>query len=393
MNFLIGVLISTVVSVGAPLPEWQQGYLDIHAINSARGECTFFIFPDGTTMLVDAGELVRHNTSKYEKVPSRPCDDITPAEVYVRYIRHFLPKKAHGRLDYAVVSHYHADHIGRVEEQMPVDPKRGYKLTGIAAVEAQVPIRKLIDRAWPDFEASRLEDTSGGSVFYPDFVNYACKHDGMKAESFKVGSSKQIRLRHSSCRYRDFRIFNYAASGWVWNGEKAVYVYGDKPMRENGASCCFLLSYGDFDYYSGGDAGGNSPVALPVAKSIGRPIEAMKADHHMSYHTMKDETMSILRPKVIVTQSFFERDIQPDYTVVDRILSDDVYPGAKYLYFTNIGPQQQAAHADVYSRVAGMNGHVVIRVMPGGHDFYVIMLDDTDFNYTIKSIDGPFKCK
>ena len=42
--------------IGKPLPKWQEGCLDIHYINSARGECTFYILPDGTTMLVDAGE-------------------------------------------------------------------------------------------------------------------------------------------------------------------------------------------------------------------------------------------------------------------------------------------------------------------------------------------------
>ena len=36
--------------VGEPLPPWSPGTLDIHHINAA-----FFLFPDGTTMLVDAG--------------------------------------------------------------------------------------------------------------------------------------------------------------------------------------------------------------------------------------------------------------------------------------------------------------------------------------------------
>src|SRR5690606_8392419 len=40
--------------IGKVLPDWEEGYLDIHAINTGRGESTLLIFPDGTTMLVDA---------------------------------------------------------------------------------------------------------------------------------------------------------------------------------------------------------------------------------------------------------------------------------------------------------------------------------------------------
>ena len=391
MHLLISLLASAVIA-GTPLPPWQEGCLDIHAINSGRGECTFFILPDGTTMLVDAGEFVPA-TQKYPFVPQKPHEGVRPYEVYVRYIRHFMPAASRGALDYAVITHYHIDHTGKQEKDMVPDPERGYVLTGISGVESEIPIRRLVDRAWPRFEESLLESSSKNIDFYPAFVRYACRHDGMKAEAMEVGSRKQLRLRHHPCRYRNFSIFNYAASGIIWDGSKKTDAYEGKKMRENGASCCFLLSYGDFDYYTGGDAGGNSPVEVPVARAIGRPIEALKANHHLSYYTMKDETMRILQPEVIVTQGFTVRDIQPDYTIVDRILSDELYPGRKYMYFTNMGQQQLEAHKDVYSRAAGIGGHVVIRVMPGGKEYFVYLLDDTDFEYHIISVDGPFKCK
>ena len=44
----------TAAAAGQTLPHWQPGYLDIHGINGGRGEAFYFIFPDGTTMLVDA---------------------------------------------------------------------------------------------------------------------------------------------------------------------------------------------------------------------------------------------------------------------------------------------------------------------------------------------------
>lgn len=391
---LLASLVASAFVIGSPLPAWQEGCLDIHAINSGRGECTFFILPDGTTLLVDAGEAYKRPSKKHPAVPPRPSADVRAYEVYLKYISHFMPKCSRGALDYALITHYHSDHFGTESEWPMPNALRGYQLTGISALEAELPIRKLIDRSYPEYQAVWLPSSSK-CTFYEAFVRYATAHDGMKAECFRVGDAAQFNLVHKPRKYRNFSIFNYAAGGFVWDGQKVVDAY-DKPQdrRENGMSCCFLLSYGDFDYYTGGDAGGNTPVALPVAQSIGRPIEAMKADHHFSYYCMQDETMRVYRPQVVVTQGFTVRDIQPDYTVVGRLLGgDEVYPRPKYYYFTNMGESQLQEHKDVYSLAAGVNGHVVIRVMPGGHEYYVIMLDDTDFEYRVKSIDGPFKCK
>ena len=46
--------------VGQPLPAWKEGYLDLHHINTGRGSSAYYIFPDGTTMLLDAGEINPH---------------------------------------------------------------------------------------------------------------------------------------------------------------------------------------------------------------------------------------------------------------------------------------------------------------------------------------------
>ena len=42
--------------VGQPLPAWTPGTLDIHQINTGRGNAALLIFPDGTSMLLDAGD-------------------------------------------------------------------------------------------------------------------------------------------------------------------------------------------------------------------------------------------------------------------------------------------------------------------------------------------------
>jgi hypothetical protein len=38
------------------LPAWNEGSLYIHHISTGRGNASYFVMPDGTTILIDAGE-------------------------------------------------------------------------------------------------------------------------------------------------------------------------------------------------------------------------------------------------------------------------------------------------------------------------------------------------
>ena len=57
--------------VGEQLSPWTEGSLDIHFINTGRGESTFYVLPDGTTMLVDmAGSLLTTVAGLLVAIPS-----------------------------------------------------------------------------------------------------------------------------------------------------------------------------------------------------------------------------------------------------------------------------------------------------------------------------------
>jgi hypothetical protein len=45
------------------------------------------------------------------------------------------------------------------------------------------------------------------------------------------------------------------------------------------------------------------------------------------------------------------------------------------------------------SRFDATGGHIVLRVQPGGYSYYIYVLDDSDFEYRVASIHGPFECK
>src|SRR5690349_14163139 len=73
--------------VGDVLPRWSAGTLDLHHINTGKGNATLAILPDGTTMLIDAGA-----TERQERVtPPRPDGSRRPGEWIARYLARTLP--------------------------------------------------------------------------------------------------------------------------------------------------------------------------------------------------------------------------------------------------------------------------------------------------------------
>ena len=166
------------------------------------------------------------------------------------------------------------------------------------------------------------------------------------------------------------------------------------------------MSYGEFDYLTSGDAGANTKIENNLAMSINKKIEAMKSHHHFSWDTMSSTSMKIYQPKVVVSQSFY--DHQPDmghsWTCGGESYdknSNQAFQKAwasygtdedKNWYFTNIHPKTTEVYPYEVAKMRSRNGHVVIRVKEGGSEFYVYVLDDTDFECRVKQIDGPFSC-
>jgi hypothetical protein len=75
-------------------------HLDIHQIVTGRGNANFMMFPDGTTVLIDAGDQ-----GETEFASQRPDASRTPAQWIARYIRHMqqlADPSAQPRLDFAV---------------------------------------------------------------------------------------------------------------------------------------------------------------------------------------------------------------------------------------------------------------------------------------------------
>ena len=187
------------------LPEWKEGYLDIHTIATGRGDAALIVMPDGTSMMIDAGDNAKAKDTQH------PDNTKKPGEWQAIYMKHFmaqLPDK--DNLDYAMVTHLHNDHIGSMKDAIP--GTHGYALSGITLVGEHIHFNKLVDRAYPDYdfpsEENVLNANKGFIENYIGFVNYSVER-GMTAEKFVIGSKRQFTMVHNPKKYaKDFEIRN-----------------------------------------------------------------------------------------------------------------------------------------------------------------------------------------
>ena len=210
------------VTVGNPLPAWTEGCLDIHQINTGRGESAFYILPDGTTMLIDAaGSLLK--TSDKPPTPSKPNDQITSGAVIIDYVKAYMPEVCKGTLDYMLLSHFHGDHMGSWSTSVPKHAG-GFYMNGYTEVGAEIPVAKFLDRGTrTNRKASDMID-SGGQGNYDKFIAWAKKTNASMDERFIAGRDDQIVLKHTPEKYSTFSVRNIAANGDVWTGSGSTAI-------------------------------------------------------------------------------------------------------------------------------------------------------------------------
>lgn len=384
------------IAVGDVLPNWEEGYLDIHFINTGRGECAFYILPDGTTLIVDAGELARlhdpNDKSGDAPVAQKPNANVRPYIVDARYIKHFLPQ-GKTAIDYCAPSHFHIDHIG--------DPlaatetaAAGYRKTGLMALYDEVPYLHILDRSYPEYkeDATTPAMDGGTSADWAKFVTWGVKEGKFTGARFTPGK-EQIVLLNNRDKYKGFKIFNICANGYVWSKSG---LSGSKSGVGNPACCGFHLSYGMFDYIACGDLTSTPQnlVAYYFRDFIGEGhLDAFKCHHHLSANGWGSQMQQQnFNPRVIINQNFYTK--QPDAELVNNIMDNKYSFWVKDFFTTNLHPYyhilNKTEENDTVSKMTAYNGHIVIRVANGGGEFYVYMLDDTNFDYKVKSIHGPY---
>ena len=391
---LILLLFTGMTVCSQKLPSWEEGMLDIHHINTGRGDASFLIFPDGTTLLVDAGDMSETNprTLSDRNTPIMPDNSHTAPEWIVKYIRTFHPLKEQASIDYALVTHYHSDHYGQMDE-LRKDTGKGYKLTGITEVGHHLKIKHLVDRG---FDGSIPDEFIGRSPTFENFqkfIDYQSENSGMQHVNFVVGSSRQFKLLSNPGKYPDFEVRNIYCAGKIWEGNSSGDYFSALPEGqtpdENNSSAGIRITYGLFDYFSGGDISGvdnegyfpPNSMEAQAAPVIG-PVDVAALNHHGNRDSQCPSYVRSIRARIWVVQNWTSD--QPGDGVLRRITSQKLYPGARDVYATSIlDATKNVIGSLVDETMVPETGHIVIRVYRGGSSYSVFVLDDTGVEYEL----------
>jgi hypothetical protein len=384
----------TTNEIGAPMPAWTPGILDIHQIATGRGNAALFILPDGTTLLVDAGAA----GDGIPETDPHPDASRSPGAWIVRY----LLRRGVTSLDYAMITHFHADHMGQLGASSPLDNTGVYRLTGITEVGTALRIHTMLDRGWPDYSYP-TPATDETMVNYRRFLT-AQQGDGMEVQRFRPGFSNQVTLRHEASRFPTFEIRNIIANGELWAGagEATRHLFpalealasADLP-NENMCSLGFRLRYGRFRYFTGGDLPGSPDPGFPawhgvesaIAPVIG-PVDVHVVNQHGSMGEESEAFIQSLRSTVLIVPSWAPSHPAPD--VLKRIMNSRFPPFKRFVFATELREAARIVIGQRATQLAGPPGHIVVRVDSGGDRYRIFVVDNRDERDLVMGVKGPF---
>ena len=206
------------------------GSFGLIQLDVGQGDATLIVAPSGCAALLDGG-------------PTGAGDAV---------IKPSLAALGVTSLDFAIASHYHADHIGGLDE---VDAGTG-----------AVPIAAVYDR--------------GGSYSTATYTSYA-SHFAGKRQTLGLGQTLSL-------------------CGEVAIRTVAVDGNGISTTNENGLSVAVVVSYGAFDALVGGDLTGSGPdIETSIAAAVGE-LELYKVHHHGSLTSSNDALVGAMLPTVSV---------------------------------------------------------------------------------------------
>lgn len=283
-------LLMTITLMVVSIPSaMAAGTMTITVLDVGQGDATLIQSPSGRTLLFDGGKSGRGE------------DIIVP----------FMQAAGIDTLDYMVASHYHADHIGGLDE-----------------VYEAIPVREAVyDRGW-----SYTTQT------------YAAYASAVASQRQTLTAGQVIDLGEG-----------VTATCVILNGCGLLDAPYDESSLENEYDVGLLIQYGGFDYFQAGDLigntdGGGEDIETCAAPLVG-DVDVYHVNHHGSYTSSNAYFLQTLAAETSVISVGSNGYGHPHQSVLDRLQTYGVF-----VYQTEAGAGGTLPSSDL--RVVG--GHVAI---------------------------------
>ena len=210
--------------------------LDIHVIDVEGGQATLIVPPSGESLLVDTG---------YVGFKGRDADRIAAV----------VRQAGLSRIDYLVVTHYHADHVG-----------------GVPALAARVPIRTFVDHG------PTVEQGDQPALLYQAYLATRAKGRHVLARPGDTLPIAGLDVRIVSAA-GDLITKPLAGAGQP-NALCRDYLPADPDPTENARSVGMVLTFGRFRMLDLGDLTWNKEHDLVCPNNLLGTVDVYLTTHH-----------------------------------------------------------------------------------------------------------------
>src|ERR1700752_4605549 len=232
--------------------------LDIYLSDPEGGKAALFVAPSGETVLVDTGNPVARDTDR---------------------IMAMLAEAGVKELDYVILTHYHVDHVGGLQE-----------------LAKRVPIKHYVDHG-PSVE--EREQVAGFQAAYAELYAKA-KHTVAKPGDKLPVAGLDWRIVTSAGK----AITTPLPGGGKPNAACAGFTpRNDSPTDDNGQSVGSVITFGKFRAIDLGDLLWNKEKDLMCPNNLVGPIDLYIASHHGIDASGSAALVHGLQPRVAIEQN------------------------------------------------------------------------------------------
>lgn len=322
--------------------------LDVYWNDVEGGGGTLIVTPAGESILIDAGNPGTRD-------PGRIHD--TAARIAGRR-----------RIDYFILTHFHVDHFG-----------------GAPQLAALMPIGQVYDRGIPDRDPDHLNDAlwirlSAAYRVFPAEARHRVTA-GLVLPLRQAPGSPALSLRCVASGQR----FVDAPPGTPPNPLAGENSHHDLPPTDNDLSSSWVLTFGPFRFYDGGDLTWNMEGALVTPVNRVGQVDVYQVDHHGLALSNNPVLVHSLAPTVSVMNNGITKG-----TAASTMAALRSSPGLQAMYQLHKNlrpgdPEDNTADEFIANRGTNPNhadaNYIRMSVAPDGRS-YTISIPATGFRRT-----------
>jgi len=282
------------------------------------------------------------------------------------------------------------DHAGSGQFSAGRGTNGKYNLSGIGQAMDMLDFKTFIDRSWPDVNdpSPRNDNFDDWTVKHVKEVYAEAERRGIKVEKFRLEKgSDQIRQLHGGVG--KFSFTPLCARGEILRRDGTILDLGKfgrprSKFGENELSIGFILSLGDFRYFTAGDFQGGvkgvdgKRVEIEDILAAECPqVDVVKANHH-GHHSMPEQLVNALHARLVLAGVWHQAHMTRDAM---RRLAKGGWP---CLYAPGLFPaeRRKADAAESWMKDVApesfKGAHAVVDVMPDGASYSLMMVDASD---------------